>query len=111
MNNASILNGCSLPRTLQVIAVTGSPSDKEKKELGIPFDDYPMWPNMLLDKWVSKDVNLAKNGVNQNQNNLRTSLSKKTLLIMHLDRSVGVIIWMKKLFSTILLELFILLEQ
>ena len=88
-----LANGCSFTnKNFAINSGNWVHSDKEKKELGIPFDDYPMWPEYVARQMGIKDVNLAKNGASNSRMH-RTTLAqvqkKRPKAIMHLWTSSG----------------------
>lgn len=67
-------------------------TDEEKKELGIPNDVWPMWPDYVSKKMGIKNVNLAKSGASNGRMH-RTSLEQilisRPKVLMHLWTSAG----------------------
>ena len=67
-------------------------TDQQKKEMGIPLDDWPMWPEYVAKKMGIEHINLAKSGGSNSRMYRTTSsqvLKKKPKVIMHAWTSAG----------------------
>lgn len=83
-----LANGCSFTHKKFNTQSTGwIHTEEEKKQLGIPLEDWPMWPEYVADKLDILDNNLGKSG-KSNEYMVKSTIThaeiKKPKVIMHL---------------------------
>lgn len=83
-----LANGCSWTNPNYGIQATNAyHTDEEKKELGIPNDNWPMWPEYVGKKFKLPVVNLGRSGASNEKiykGTLSQILEKKPTAVFHM---------------------------